>query len=173
MGRSIWNTLIRPDLEELENAERREVARAANELEVGEFQLIQLAYREWHRKDMPPGMIDRLFYAYMIEDQVPHWVRHYACQVLRLAEAGRLNHNAPQYHVYDPRPIESDHSRHRGFTVATVFLILTVGGGFLLASNTTEKSATLLPPYFSQESLKDNRADAPAPTKHKRVSGGS
>lgn len=161
MGQNLWKTLIRPDLEELENAERMEVARAANELEVGEFQLIQLAYREWHGGDMPDGMIDPLFYAYMIENEVPHWVRHYARQVLRLAEAGRLDYTCPQYHRYDPRMIEPKTVRHRGFTLATVFLILTIGGGFLLASHTTKKSVTMLPPYFSQDQLKKTSGEAP------------
>lgn len=172
MGRSLWKTLIRPDLEELENAERMEVARAANELEVGEFQLIQLAYREWHGKDMPDGMIDTLFYAYMIENEVPHWVRHYARQILRLAEVGRLDAQSPQYHRYDTEAVEPAPFRHRSFTLATVFLILAVGGGFLLASQTTKESVTLLPPYFSQDHLKKASGEAPPP-RRRLLGGGS
>ena len=46
-----FKTLIRPDQEE--DPERTLVARAANVLQVGEFQLLQLAYHEWHGHDLP------------------------------------------------------------------------------------------------------------------------
>lgn len=154
MGQSLWKTLIRPDLEEIENAERLDVAKAANVLEIGEFQLIQLAYHEWFGTEMPDGMIDPLFHAYMIDGEVPQWVRHYAQQVLRLAAADRLDSHAPHYHRYDPESVDPAPIRHRGFAVAAVFLILTVGGGFMLANSTTEESATLLPPYFSKETMR-------------------
>jgi len=43
---NFFETLIHPDREELENAERVLVCRAANVLQIGEFQLLQLAYKE-------------------------------------------------------------------------------------------------------------------------------
>lgn len=43
---NFWETLLHPDKEELENPERRVIANAANILQVGEFQLLQLAYRD-------------------------------------------------------------------------------------------------------------------------------
>ena len=43
----LWETLLHPDREELAMKERLVVISAANQLQVGEFQLLQLAYREW------------------------------------------------------------------------------------------------------------------------------
>ena len=39
-------TLLRPDREET-NLGADEIARAANILQIGEFQLLQLAYKDW------------------------------------------------------------------------------------------------------------------------------
>ena len=85
-----FETLLRPDKDEVENMDRREVGQAANILQVGEFQLLQLAYREWHGGDLPEDQVDRLFHAYMIDSTVPHWARHYARQIIRLNDAGRV-----------------------------------------------------------------------------------
>ena len=40
---SFWDTMLKPDHEELEMKERLVVISAANQLQVGEFQLLQLA----------------------------------------------------------------------------------------------------------------------------------
>ena len=39
---SLWKTILRPDHEELEMKDRLAVISAANQLQVGEFQLLQL-----------------------------------------------------------------------------------------------------------------------------------
>ncbi len=52
-------TLIRPDQEE--DPERTVVARAANILQVGEFQLMQLAYHDWYGQELPAALCDQLF----------------------------------------------------------------------------------------------------------------
>ena len=95
-----FETLIRPDKEELDNMDRREVGRAANVLQVGEFQLLQLAYRDWHDEDLPEFMVDRLFHDYMIHNDVPPWARHYARKILRLDETGEISDDH-RYHRYD------------------------------------------------------------------------
>jgi len=98
---NLWETLLHPDREELEDAERREVGRVANILQVGELQVLQLAYRAWHGRDLPEALVDRLFHDYMLHNEVPHWARSYARRILRLEESGRLNADQPQYHRYD------------------------------------------------------------------------
>ena len=111
----LFQTLLRPDQEELENIARGEVTRAANYLEVGEFQLLQLAYREWHQEELSEERANQLFNTYMLQDTVPHWAGHYARQVLRLAEAGRLDEAAARYHRYDHDfgPVAPPHGWHR------------------------------------------------------------
>ena len=51
-------TLVRPDQEE--DPERTVVARAANILQVGEFQLLQLAYHDWYGQELPAALCDQL-----------------------------------------------------------------------------------------------------------------
>ena len=69
---SLWETLLHPDHEELEMKDRLAVISAANQLQVGEFQLLQLAYQEWHDKDLPEALMSRLFTSYMLQNEVPH-----------------------------------------------------------------------------------------------------
>ena len=69
---NLFQTLMRPDKEESELGERMLVAKAANMLQVGEFQLLQLAYRDWHDKDLSESLITILFSSYMLKDEVPH-----------------------------------------------------------------------------------------------------
>ena len=61
---TLLKTLLQPDHDE--NEERAEAADAANLLQVGEFQLLQLAFHAWHERDMPQAMIDPIFTRYML-----------------------------------------------------------------------------------------------------------
>lgn len=98
---NLWEALLHPDKEELENPERRAISDAANILQVGEFQLLQLAYRDWYDEDLPEAMIDRLFRSYMIDGVVPPWARHYARKIVRKEQSGRLDYQQRRYHRYD------------------------------------------------------------------------
>ena len=97
---SLLQTLLRPDHDE--HPESAEAARAANLIQVGEFQLMQLAYFNWFGKDMPESDARPLFHTYMLHHRVPHWVRHYARQILALDKTNQLDGNDPAYHRYDP-----------------------------------------------------------------------
>ena len=44
----LLKTLIKPDWDD--NPKRSEILNAANLLQIGEFQLIQLAYKVWYRR---------------------------------------------------------------------------------------------------------------------------
>lgn len=168
MGFGLWNTLLRPDREEAQNPERSEVGRAANLLQVGEFQLLQLAYREWHGKDLPPEIVDRLFHDYMLRGEVPHWARHYARQINRLGEGGALDENDPRYHRYDQaygEPVPQGLAR---FIFAVGCIGLCLGGGIWMADRVATNAVTMLPPYFDANELPPptdgfGRADAIEP----------
>jgi hypothetical protein len=151
---TFFETLIRPDQDELDNMDRREVGRAANVLQIGEFQLLQLAYREWHDEDLPESRVDALFHDYMIHSDVPHWARHYARQILRLDEAGRLDDNDRRYHLYD-QDTGSGEAPHglRKFCIAAGIVTLIFGSGVMGAVMTTGKGATNFPPYVSEKDL--------------------
>ena len=47
----LLKTLIKPDWDD--NPKRSEILNAANLLQIGEFQLIQLAYKVWYNKNLP------------------------------------------------------------------------------------------------------------------------
>lgn len=151
---NLFETLIHPDREE--HPERAEVARAANLLQIGEFQLLQLAHSDWFSKDMTPGESDRQFGAYMMHNQVPHWARHYARHIIGLDAAGMLNDLDPIYHRYDP-----DFQTHRSpdgvlrFCTAAAAITLFIGGGIWLGHLTVDPTSQILPPYFSDKEIND------------------
>ena len=49
--KGLVKTLIKPDWDD--NPKRSEILHAANLLQIGEFQLIQLAYKVWYEQDLP------------------------------------------------------------------------------------------------------------------------
>ena len=63
----LLKTLIKPDWDD--NPERSEVLNAANLLHVGEFQLIQLAYKIWYNEDLPESRINKLFGEYIHDEK--------------------------------------------------------------------------------------------------------
>ena len=60
----LLKTLVKPDWDD--NPKRSEILYAANILQIGEFQLIQLAYKVWFREDLPENKINKIFEEYMI-----------------------------------------------------------------------------------------------------------
>lgn len=151
---NFFQTLIKPDREDPEDAERALVAKAANILMVGEFQLLQLAYYEWHGGDLPVAQIDRLFTDFMMKGHVPHWARHYARRIIANYTRGRLNINDPYYHRYDydyhtwvPRGFQR-------FCIAVAGVIIAVFGSIYVANVVVDSPASMLPPYFEERDLR-------------------
>ena len=149
--KNFFETLVRPDREE--NNERAEVAQAANLLQIGEFQFLQLSYYEWFGAEMPGAIIDRLFQRYMFYDEVPHWARHYARRIMQLDASGKLNDREPAYHRYD-----SDYKRRVPqawikFCLSSAIVILFIGGMIFLGHVVAERGSSVLPPYFEQKMI--------------------
>ena len=48
--KDLLHTLIKPDWDD--NPKRSEILNAANLLQIGEFQLIQLAYKVWYKETL-------------------------------------------------------------------------------------------------------------------------
>ena len=154
---NLFQTLLRPDHEE--NPERTEVAKAANILQVGEFQLLQLAYFKWHGQDLPVALVDRLFTNYMLHSEVPHWVRHYARRIIEDAGQGVININDPWFHRYD-------HDYHtwvpqglQRFCIAVAGLIIVVFGSIYMANRVVDSPTSMLPPYFEKKDLRQTLPD--------------
>lgn len=152
---NFFETLIRPDKED--NPERAEVARAANLLQVGEFQLLQLAYEEWHDRPLPQALVDRLFTAYMLHNEVPHWARQYARNILHLDEQGKLDDQDPIYHKYDTDYHLGAPTGVRPFLIAVVAVAICLGGGLWIADKSQHKTSQVLPPYFDDRNMPNQR----------------
>ena len=143
--------LLRPDREEA--PEKAEIARAANALQVGEFQLLQLAYRAWHGRELPAALVDSLFASYMLRDSVPHWARHYARNILDLDARGALDWRDPSFRRYDPDYVKPVPRAGRRFAAASVAVFGFLALGLALAHYSTEEGGSILPPYFEKKEL--------------------
>ncbi|MBT4932488.1 MAG: hypothetical protein HOL66_00400 [Rhodospirillaceae bacterium] len=155
---NLLQTLMRPDREEMELGERTLVAKAANILQVGEFQLLQLAYQGWHNRDLPEALVSQLFSSYMLKNEVPHWARHYARMIIHAEANNALNDNAPDFHVYDHEYRSSVPGGVRRFWTAVGMLTLFIGGAIILADLSVTKPASQFPPYLNEEDLKVNKS---------------
>lgn len=155
---NLIETLIHPDREE--QRERAEVARAANLLQIGEFQLLQLAYHDRFDRDMPSAEIDRLFGAYMLHDQVPHWARHYARHIIALDAAGMLDERDPTWHRYDPHYRAVDPEGVRKFCTAAAIIAMFVGGTFWITHLSVDRTSQMFPPYVSDRDIGVGGQDA-------------
>ena len=151
-------TLMRPDQEE--DPERTVVARAANILQVGEFQLMQLAYHDWYGQELPAALCDQLFQAYMLRDEIPTWARHYARRIIDFEDRGLIDCNDAYYHRYDREYVTHVPQGVRQFTVVSVILASILVLGVVIGELAAGEDGSLLPPYFDQ---RDFPTSQPAP----------
>ena len=147
-------TLIKPDWDD--NPIRSEILSAANLLQIGEFQLIQLAYKVWYKKDLPEDKINKIFSEYMVTGIIPIWVTHYAQDILKLSKANVLDSYNEKYHVYDHEfgdyiPDEKRRKK-RGIFYATIIGIIFIGSHYMAINYVDiEESASFYPPYIEKK----------------------
>jgi len=146
-----FETMLHPDRDE--DPLRAEVAQAANLLQIGEFQLLQLAYKGWYAEEMPAPVSDAVFRAYMLRSEVPAWARHYARRVIELAARDDLDDCDPRYHVYDADYYKALPLGARRLAVAVMCLAFAVVGGLAVGHLAPVESSSLLPPYFDDKQL--------------------
>lgn len=147
-----FQTLLRPDRED--EPERAEIARAANLLQIGEFQLLQLAYFEWHGREMAKGESDTIFRLYMIEGQVTPWARHYARRIIAEDARGELEDRNPAFHRYDSEYFRAVPLGVRRLGIAIACLSFVVVGGILVGHFAPRSVTSVLPPYFNENELR-------------------
>ena len=145
------HTLIKPDWDN--NPKRSEILDAANLLQIGEFQLIQLAYRVWYKENLPEDKVNKIFEVYMIRGIIPIWVTYYARDIIKLDNANVLNGYDEKYHVYDHEFGEyicnDKHRRRRGIQYATIIILVFIFTHFM-AANYVEEAASFFPPYIEK-----------------------
>ncbi len=146
-----FQTLLRPDREE--DPERAEVTKAANLLQISEFELLQLAYYAWHGEDMPEAASDGIFRAYLLHSQVPAWARHYVRRVYELDEAGELDDSDPRYHRYDADYFKALPLGARRLVIAVCGIAFVMVSGLAVGHLASKDVTSVLPPYFSEQEI--------------------
>ena len=148
----LLKTLIKPDWDD--NPKRSEILNAANLLQIGEFQLIQLAYKVWYGEDLPENKINNIFSEYMLTNIIPIWVTYYANDILKLEKAGVLDENKKKYHVYDNEfgkfiTNEKDRKK-RGIFYALIIVFIFIGSHYM-AIKSSDEAASFYPPYIEKK----------------------
>ena len=146
-------TLIKPDWDD--NPKRSEILNAANLLHVGEFQLIQLAYKVWYKEDLPEDKINKIFSEYMVTGIIPIWVTHYAQDILKLSKANVLDSFNNKYHVYDHefgKYISTEKQRkRRGVFYALIIGVVFIASHYMAINYVEDEgSASFYPPYVEK-----------------------
>ena len=149
----LLKTLIKPDWDD--NPKRSEILHAANLLHIGEFQLIQLAYKSWYSEDLPEDKINKIFSEYMVTGIIPIWVTHYAQNILKLNNANVLDSFNDKYHVYDHefgKHISTDKQRkRRGIFYALIIGIVFIASHYMAINYVEdEASANFYTPYVEK-----------------------
>jgi len=149
--KGLVKTLIKPDWDD--NPKRSEIIHAANLLQIGEFQLIQLAYKDWYKKELPEEKINKIFSEYMVTGIIPIWVTYYASDIIKMDNAKVLNNHDEKYHIYDHEfgsYIRDEKQRKK----RGIFYAIIIGFVFIsthyMAANYSEEPASFYPPYIEK-----------------------
>jgi hypothetical protein len=156
---NLLDVLLNPDWDEFPN--RTIVVNAANLLEIGEFQILQLAFSHWHGRDMRDDEASAIFNSFMIRSEVPGWALLYARDIRQLDQVSELDGNDPAYHRYDvAKTPPSPMSPRMGFLASVVFLVATLGGALALANQTANQAnqcSGQFPPCITMDELPKTR----------------
>ena len=147
----LLKTLVKPDWDD--NPKRSEIIHAANLLQIGEFQLIQLAYKGWYKKELPEDKINKIFSEYMVSGIIPIWVTYYAIDILKMENAKVLNCHDEKYHIYDHEfgsyIRDEKQRRKRGIFYAIIIGFVFISSHYM-AANYSEEPAGFYPPYIEK-----------------------
>mgnify|MGYP001426436092 CR=1 FL=1 len=149
----LLRTLVKPDWDD--DPKRSEILYAANLLEIGEFQLIQLAYKVWYKEDLPEDKINNIFKEYMITGIIPIWVTYYAKDIIKLDNANVLYSYDEKYHVYDHEFGEYIYDeklrKRRGIMYAVIIGLVFISTHYMAINYVeVEKPADFYPPYIEK-----------------------
>jgi len=148
----LLKTIIKPDWDS--DPKRSEIIQAANLVQIGEFQLIQLAYKSWYNEDLPENKINIIFNEYMITGIIPIWVTYYAKDIIKLDNANILDSYNKKYHVYDHefgKSIIDDQQRKKRGIIYTLVIGFVFIASHYMAINFTGESADFYPPYIEKK----------------------
>ena len=147
------HTLIKPDWDN--NPKRSEILDAANLLQIGEFQLIQLAYKVWYKENLPEDIINKIFEEYMIRGIIPIWVTYYAKDIIKLDNANVLNDYDEKYHIFDHEfgeyIFDNKYRKKRGIQYVIIITLAFIITHFMAVNYVdVEEAAGFYPPYVEK-----------------------
>jgi hypothetical protein len=148
----LLKTLIKPDWDD--NPKRSQIIQAANLIQIGEFQLIQLAYKAWFEKDLPEDNISNIFNEYMVTGIIPIWVTYYAADIIKLDKANVLDSYNEKYHIYDyefGKQISDEKQRKNRGLFYTALIGLVFVASHYMAINSVDEPAGFYPPYIEKK----------------------
>tara|TARA_Y100000590_G_scaffold270097_1_gene303326 strand:+ start:783 stop:1304 length:522 start_codon:yes stop_codon:yes gene_type:complete len=151
--KGLVKTLVKPDWDD--DPKRSEILNAANLLQVGEFQLIQLAYKVWYKNDLPEEKINKIFSQYMISGIIPIWVTYYAKDIIKMENANVLNSYDEKYHVYDHEfgayLVDNKERKKRGIFYTFIIGIVFIASHYMAINYVQDEgSASFYPPYVEK-----------------------
>ena len=149
---TLLKTLIKPDWDN--SPKRSLVIQAANLIEIGEFQLIQLAYKNWYAADLPESKINHIFNEYMINGIIPIWVTYYAKDIIKLDKANVLDECNKKYHIYDNefgQHISDEKQRRTRGIFYTILIGLVFVANHYIAVSSVDEPASFYPPYIEKK----------------------
>ena len=145
-------TLVKPDWDD--NPKRSEILNAANLIQIGEFQLIQLAYKAWYEKDLPEDKISNIFNEYMVTGIIPIWVTYYAADIIKLDKANVLDSYNKKYHIYDyefGKQISDEKQRKNRGIFYTILIGLVFVASNYMEIISVDEPAGFYPPYIEKK----------------------
>ena len=148
----LLKTLIKPDWDD--NPKRSAIIQAANLIQIGEFQLIQLAYKAWYKEDLPGVKINNIFNEYMVTGIIPIWVTYYAKDIIKLDKANVLDSYNKKYHIYDcefGKELNNEKQRKSHGIFYTILIGLVFLGSHYMAINSVDEPAGFYPPYIEKK----------------------
>ena len=149
---NLIKTLLKPDWDE--SPKRSEIIEAANLIQIGEFQLIQLAYKTWYKENLPEDKINHLFNEYMVTGVIPIWVTCYAKDIIKLDKANILDSYNKKYHVYDNefgQYISDEKQRKTRGILYTILIGFVFVASHYIAIKSVDQPAGFYPPYIEKK----------------------
>ena len=147
----LLKTLIKPDWDN--NPKRSEIIQAANLIQIGEFQLIQLAYKAWYKEDLPENRINNIFNEYMVTEIIPIWVTFYARDIIKLDKENLLDGYNSKYHIYDHEFgsfINDEKQRKNRGIIYTIIIGVVFVASHFIAFKFSGESSSFYPPYIEK-----------------------
>jgi hypothetical protein len=156
--KGLLKVLVHPDREE--PLEGREIPIAANLLQIGEFQLIQLAYNARFGKDMSEHVSSRIFADFMV-GRVPDWALEYARRIILLDELGDLDDLDPGYHRYDSDGGREVRKSYRIAIAAVCIMVAYFTLGIAVGEFFPKATNLQFPPYADEPQSQTLPDDTP------------